>query len=557
MRSRLRRRGPRFHAIREVFADRDLRRVELAFAGFNVAEWGTWIAILVYAYDAGGAAAAGFVAVIQLVPGALLAPVAAVLGDRYRRERVLLLGYVLQAGSMAATAAALLLEAPIPVVYVLAVIAATAITMTRPTHNALLPSLSGTPEMLIAANVASTTVEGVCVLAGPALTGLLLHLSGPGIVFVVMATGVGISVLLVLGIRPSTAGLGSSGLSAHALASEALEGFRSIVFESRPRLLLVLAGAQMIVWGALDVLIVVMGIELLRMGESAVGYLNSALGAGGLAGAVVTLALVGRRRLTPALGLGIILWGAAIAASGAAPSLVPALALLALAGAGRSLMDVAGRTLLQRVVPDEVLSRVFGLLEGLVTAGLAIGATVAPFLIASLGVRGALVVAGAFLPVVSLLFWNRLVQADRSAEVPERELALLAFHPIFAPLPAPVLERLAGRTTRLLVPAGTIVIREGDAGDRFYLVDDGEVEVSVVGRAERVRLGPGEGFGEIALLRDVPRTATVTAVADVELLALEREDFLEAVTGHRRSVDMAEAMVDLRSHSWDETERRS
>jgi hypothetical protein len=216
-----------------------------------------------------------------------------------------------------------------------------------------------------------------------------------------------------------------------------------------------------------------------------------------------------------------------------------------MAGAGRPLIDVAGRTLLQRVVPDRVLSRVFGVLEGLYMAGLALGLTIAPILFALMGQRATFVVAGSFLPIVYLLAWRRLAEIDSSVAVPEARLALLRSLPIFAPLSAPVLEQVASRLIPTEAALGSEIIRQGDPGDRFYVIEEGEVVVSKNGR-QVATLQQGDFFGEIALLREIPRTATVTAQTDTLLYALERDDFLEAVTGHPQSAEAADAVTRAR-----------
>ena len=242
---------------------------------------------------------------------------------------------------------------------------------------------------------------------------------------------------------------------------------------------------------------------------------------------------------------GAAAWGTALVAIGLFPSRILSPVFLGVAGAGRPLIDVAGRTLLQRVVPDRVLSRVFGVLEGLYMAGLALGLAVTPILLAVLGERVTFIVAGAFLPVVFLLARRRLVEIDASVAVPEARLALLRSLPIFAPLPAPALERVVSRLIPTEVAPGTEIVRQGDPGDRFYVIEEGDVMVSKNGR-QVATLERGDFFGEIALLREIPRTATVTARTDTSLYALEREDFLEAVTGHPQSAEAADAVTRAR-----------
>ncbi|HEX7170665.1 MAG TPA: MFS transporter [Rubrobacter sp.] len=529
--------------FRAVFGNPDLRRVELAFVGFNAAELGTWIAILVYAYEAGGAAAAGAIGVVQLVPAMIFAPVASLLGDRYRRERVLLAGYLLQALAMGMTAAGLLAGAPVPVIYALAALAATSVTLTRPAQGSLLPSLARTPEELTAANVTAGWIESLSMFVGPAVAGVLLAVSGPGAVFAVMSGALLISAFLVarIGATSSPPGRTPEG----STLGDLLGGFRALVHERRPRLVVSLMGAYFVMEGALDVLLVVLAFRLLDIGSGGVGFLNAAVGIGGLAGAALTTLLVARLRLTPPLMGGAAAWGTALVAIGLFPSRILSPVFLGVAGAGRPLIDVAGRTLLQRVVPDRVLSRVFGVLEGLYMAGLALGLAVTPILLAVLGERLTFIVAGAFLPVVFLLARRRLVEIDASVAVPEVRLALLRSLPIFAPLPAPALERVVSRLIPTEVAPGTEIVRQGDPGDRFYVIEEGDVMVSKNGR-QVATLERGDFFGEIALLREIPRTATVTARTDTSLYALEREDFLEAVTGHPQSAEAADAVTRAR-----------
>jgi len=287
---------------------------------------------------------------------------------------------------------------------------------------------------------------------------------------------------------------------------------------------------------------VVLALDLLLIGEAGVGYLNSALGVGGLIGAGLTVLLIGRARLAAPFAAGIGLWSIAVALLGLLPGLLAALLLIAAAGTGRVVMDVAGRTLLQRVAPDHTLARTFGVLEGMEMASLAVGSILAPLLILVAGEKGAFMVGGAAVVVVLLLLWRPLRRIDSLGGARPRELALLRAIPIFSPLGALEIEQLAVKLLPVHAHAGSVIIRQGQQGDHFYVVVHGEVEVEVDGRSIR-RLGAGDSFGEIALLRNVPRTATVRAVVSSELLALERGAFLEAVTGQPASHSVAESIV--------------
>ena len=529
--------------FRAVFANPGLRRIELALVGSVTGEWAYAIALAVFAYGRGGAAAVGLVGLIRFLPSALAAPFAAVFGDRYRRGLVMVLTDVLRALAMVAAAVAVFVDAPAGAVYALAGFVSVVSTAFRPAQAALLPSLARTPEELTAANVASTTIESLGSFVGPALGGLLLAATDAGVVFAATAATFAWSAFLVLAIA-SEPPAGDRGRGP-GLRAEALAGFRTIAVETRLRLVVALYGAQTLVAGALNVLIVVAALDLLDLGMSGPGFLNSAVGVGGLAGAVVALALVGRRRLATDFGIGLLLWGVPIALIGVWPHEAPALVLLAVLGVGNTLVDVAALTLLQRAAPDEVLARVFGVIESLLVAALGLGAILAPLLVSLFGIRGALLATGAVLPVLTVFSWPRLARIDSEVTMPERELALLRRLPMFAPLPASTLEHLARSLRPLQVNAGEEIVREGAPGNRFYVLASGEADVSIGGRLT-TRLGPGDYFGEIALLREVPRTATVVARTNVELFSLERDEFVAAVTGHPESREAADAVIGAR-----------
>ena len=542
----------RLRTFRGVMRDRDLRAVALAYLGFNMTEFATWIAILVFAFDHGGAAEAGVASLILLVPSAIAAPFAAYAGDRFRRDRVLLVTYLLQALTLGVTALALFADTSVALVYGAATFASITITFTRPAQNSLVPALTERPEDLTAANVATGIVEGVGKMLGPVVAGILLGVSEPWSVFATFAVVTLVEALLVARLRvDTTAVTPAARIGASHVWHETLGGFRTLRREREPRLIVILLSSGVVVVGALDILFVATAIDLLDIGASGAGYLSAAFGFGAIVGAASTIALVGRHRLTPPLATGALVFGVPIGLVAVAPSAVSAPALFAVAGGGRSIGDVAGRTLLQRVSPDEFLSRVFGVLEGLMMLALAIGSIVTAMLITAFGVQPALVAVGAFLPVVVLLTSGRLLSIDRHAEAPDADsLALLRAIPFFSQLPAPAMERVMADVVRGAVDAGEVLIREGDVGDRFYVIVDGVAEVTRDGE-HVARLGPDSYVGEIALLRDVPRTATVVAETPLRLLSLEREPFLLAVTGHPQSHAEVRSVAETRVPSAD------
>ena len=301
--------------------------------------------------------------------------------------------------------------------------------------------------------------------------------------------------------------------------------------EPQARLLVGLLGSQWVAIGMLDVLYVVLAIGTLGMGQGGAGYLNAAFGAGGVLGIAFTASLVGRARLMPAVMVSLGVWAAAFTVMTVASQTVGALLLLAVAGASRSLFDVAGRTLLQRTAPAHVLARVFGILEALIMAGTAVGALIAPVLVNLGGATAATIGVGIMLPLLALLGGRRLLALDASADVPVVEIGLLRSLRLFAALPPPELEGLARSLEPLSAAVGEAVVVQGDDGDRYYAIADGEFEVVVDGR-RIATLGRGDGFGEIALLHDGVRTATVSALTKGRLYSLEKEPFLEVLTGH-------------------------
>jgi MFS family permease len=531
-------------AFRDVFANPALRRIELAWAASIFGTWAYGITVIVYAFEQGGATAVGVVGLARWLAAAAVSPFAALLGDRYDRRLVMVCSDVARVLLIGGAAVAVHAGSPPIVVYILAALVGVAATAFRPAEAALVPTLARTPEELTAANVSASTIESVGIFGGPAIGGLLLAATGPAAVFVLTAALLLCSAILLVGIGP-TAEPEPPERKEESIREELLAGFRAIAGERRLRLLVGLFSAQTFVDGMLNVLIVVVALDLLDTGRAGVGFLNSAVGIGGLLGALAAAALVGRRRLAADFGLGIFIWGVPIALVAVWPNQVFALVLLGIVGIGNTLVDVSGMTLMQRAAPDEVLARVFGVLESLLLLTVGLGALAAPLLVNWLGDRGALIVAGALLPVLVIPAWPRLTAIDTAARVPEEQLALLRANAIFSALPASTLEQIADRLTALHVPAGEEIIRQGERGDLFYLIENGTVEVAVDGKPAH-ELGGGESFGEIALLRDVPRTATVTARTDVVLYTLDRNVFIPAVTGSGPSLSAAEAVIGMR-----------
>jgi predicted MFS family arabinose efflux permease len=542
----LKRLGDSAHAFAAVFRNRNLRHLELAWACSIVGHWGFLIAVSVYAYQQGGEKAVGLIFLLRLVPAAIVSPFAGLLADRYPRERVLLATELVRIVLVGAVAVAVYADAHAWVVYGLAIAATIAVTPFRSAQAALTPTLARSPDELTAANATASGVESLAVFVGPALAGLILALASTGAAFVATVVLLAVSALLILLIRVERKERPAAEIEPSTLVSEALAGFRTIAHHSSLRLMMVLLTAQTVVAGFVQVYIVVVAIDLLDLGAGGVGFLNSAIGVGALIGAVAALGLTGVRRLSPPFLLGSLAWGLPLVVVGLWPEMAVALLLFGLLGLGNSISDVAGLTIVQRAVPDDVLARVFGVIQMLWFAAIGIGAALAPLAIEAFGLEASLVGTGVLMAALVLGLWPWVARIDAAAPPPSPdELRILGSVPIFAPLPGASLEHLAGRLVPMRLEPGTMIVREGDPGDRFYIVAEGTVEISEDGKALR-ELSTGGYFGEIALLRDVPRTATVTAKSPVVLYALDREDFLAAVTSHQPSAQAAEEVVSSR-----------
>jgi len=528
-------------ALRRVLVNPDIRRALVAWMLGYAAEWAWLVALWVYAYQTSGVVAVGVLGLARTLPAALLSPALSTLTDRLPRHRVLLAVHLGRATLVGFAALAILTGLPPLVVYAMAPLDALLGVLHRPTHMPLMPALARSPEELVASNVASSTFEGIGTLAGPALGGLLVAYATPSWGFAVPALLFGIAALSVSGIHPSQALRRE--VPRGGLAATLFGGIRALFQYPRAGLIVGLFWAQIIVRGLLNVLLVVAAVDLLHIGEQGVGYLNSAIGAGGFIGVLATVTLVSRRRMAEPFAIGLVLWGTPILLIGLLPLAPAAILFLAVLGLGNAVLDVAGFTIMQRNVPNAVRGRVFGVLESGVMLGTGIGSGLAPLLLALLDVRGALIATGLILPSLAALTWRWVARADADAVIPERELALLRGVSMLAPLPMTILEQVAGDLAEVSYADGEPIIREGEAGDRFYILASGRTSVTSGGEA-RGELGPGDSFGEIALVRNVPRTASVVAIGAVEAFALDRDAFCAAVSGDLRSTRAAEDVVD-------------
>jgi MFS family permease len=534
-------------SLRAVFGNPGLRRLELAFAGSIVGDRAYAVAVALYAFEQGGPTAVGVLGVIRYVSLALVTPVASTLGDRYSRRLVMILSDTVRAVLVLMAASVIWTDGPAIAVYGLAIATGICGSPFRSSQAAILPQLARDPIELAASNVASSTVESVGFFAGPALAGLMLAFTSIPVVYVFNAVTFAWSAALVLGLRVPPREEETPGAEKpekESFAAEVTAGYRTILGDRNLRLLIGLYCGQTVVAGASLVFTVAIAIDLLELGPSGLGFLDATLGIGGLIGGFVALVLAQRGQLARDFGIGVVLWSAPLLLVAAWPTIGTAVAVMILLGLANSVVDVNAYTILQRIAPEGTMARVFGAMESAVIGGMALGALLMPALIHWIGLRWGLVVIGAGVTVLVVLGLPGLRRIDLVIEPPS-SLGLLRGVPLLALLPEPTLEALARSAVRIEAEPGEVVVREGEPGELFYVIESGQVEVTKEGR-HVATLGPGDYVGEIALLRDVPRTATVTATTATVFQALDRATFVPAVTGQGDFLEAAETAMTTR-----------
>jgi MFS family permease len=525
--------------------DRTLRRLTAALALYRLAEFGPWVAMLVFAYSRGGATATGVVSLGLLAPTALFAPCAGPLIDRFGASRVLLGGYASQAVAMAATAASLLVGAPALLTYCLGALTAMVLTITHPSHAVVSPGIARSTEQLVALNAVTGWVLSVGLVAAPACAGLILGISTPGAVYAAGAVCVALACVLVVPSRDLVPPLARDEEAEAGALGQLVEGARALARSGGSREVVLVLVATFLMVGAFDVLAVVLAVGTLHIGGSGAGYLTATHGIGAVIGAVASFALLARARLVPVMLAAALIAGLAFLALALETTLVVAFAVAAVAGVSRSVLEVSGQTLLQRVTPTALLARVFAFKEGLAMAAWGVGSVAVPAVIAVTDRRGALIFAGAVVPLLMLLRLRPLLAVDAAVRVPAVTVALLRSMHVFRAMPVPALEGVAQGAANLSVPAGEEIIRQGEPGERYYAIADGSVEIKKDGRRVNT-LSRGEGFGETALLHDAPRNATVVALTNATLVAIDREPFLVALTGHAQTRERLEHIATQR-----------
>jgi predicted MFS family arabinose efflux permease len=528
-------------SIVSVFRNPSLRRIQLALAGSMIGDWAYSTAVIVWAYGVGGAKAVGVWGAIRFVLMAIASPLGSALADRLPRKAVMVAADLARAVAVVAATLCLWAGTPAWPIYVLATAASLLGCVFRPAQMALLPSLTDRPEELTAANGTASTIESLAFFVGPAIGATLVAVTNVETVFLLNAATFVISALLVLGVRPHATHEGSDsgsddpsngnagGADQPGMLAEMAAGFTTIKANRDLVMVLVLVCTQTVVAGASLVYAVIFAVDIVGTGPEGVGYIDSVFGVGAIVGGFFAIARAARSHIANDLAVGTILWALPLLLVVAWPSSVTVFASAVVMGFGNPLVDVNFATIVQRITPDAVLGRVFGAFEGSLIAGMAVGSAVMPFLVHWVGLRPALTILALAIALPAFAYLPRCRRLDTTLVEPEGTSLLRAI-PMFSPLTRATLENLARQLTHESAPAGTVVVREGEESDRFLVISSGSVRVTQgeqVLRTEDV----GDYFGEIGLLRDVPRTATVTAVEDTDLLSLSRADFLDAVSG--------------------------
>ena len=402
----------RLQLLGQAWRRHSLRRLCLAIFGFRVAELGVWIALTAYAYSAGGVGEASAVVVAELVPATMFALAVGGLIRRHGAGRVLRWGLVLQSAGML-EAAILLHQGQNIGAYVGAIVAACAITTTRPAQSALTPSLVDGPEELTAANVLSGSLQAAAGLVGPAAAAVLMTAFGSWAVFALMAVVVAAAAAAVWQLP-----------TVHAVGEEdpesLLAGLRATARTPGPRVMVLAVAVYYIVIGALDVLSVVIAVELLGKSAAYSGFLTTAVGVGSLGAGGVALALIGRRWIAPwilisALAIGVTFVGVSLAGS----RVVPSILMLVTFGVAATTYELTALMLLQRVSRLDLLGHVFALVESLQMAMLAIGAAIVPLAVNLFGSHWAPAAVGVLFVFLVAGLATRVVVIDRHAPRPD------------------------------------------------------------------------------------------------------------------------------------------
>lgn len=529
-------------AIAVNFSVANIRRAQLVYLAGWTAEFAITIAVLAVAAERGGVVTAGLLLVVRYVPAALLSFVVAGIIDRWPLERILAWSTLIRVAVVGATALLLITHSPIIFVYIGFVVELAVGIPLRPVNSALVPSLCRTAKELTAVNVVRGLYDAISLTVGPAIAAALLYVEGPAAVLFVAAAVFFVSAWLAFRIKYEAV---RASRHKQRLLREIQSGFSAIAGNPGARLLLMLTLCQTVVSGALHVFTLPVAVTLLHSGTPTIGWLNSAFGAGVLIGSFLTIALISSRKLSWWTWLALVFWGIPFVILGLVPSYVTALLMFAVMGLANAVWCVCLFTILQRVSSSQTLARIFYVLEGLILMGFALGSIIVPGLLQFTSIPTALIIVGCLCPIAVTIAIPALHRIFEHLRDQDDRISSLQRVSLLSWLPLASIEELAGNTQIRFFKDGEEVIRQGDEGHAFFVIRTGMVEVTGDRHAIN-RLGEGEYFGEIALLRNIPRTATVTAYGDLSLYVIEAQDFLAAISSFQNSLNAAQETVTQR-----------
>ena len=514
----------------------------LSYAG----DLAAFTAASVYAYRAGGAGLVAVLGLLKALPGAFLVPLVTSGSDRTRRERLLIATVVPRVLLLGVAAAAMTGGGQGLLVVVLVGVEGGVASAFRQIQAALLPWLARTPDELTSANSAASVLQSAAMVGGPAIAAGLLAAGMVQAAMLVSCGLVAVAAVLLAGVRPlsSEAPVRAAG-RLKQLKLDMAAGFNAGVRQRDAAALFVPAAAQTFGRGVLNVLTVVIALELFDLGSAAVGWLTALLGVGGLLVGPLAVLVVRGKRVARSFAAGVAGWGVPMILLGFAHGAYWPYLMFGVIGVANVFDDVGVYSSLQQVIPPRLMGRALGVRRGLLLLSMGLGSAVTPWLIDAWGARGTLIATGLLLVALAAAFLPRLTAIDGKISAPGPDLTLLRQVSFFHPLPFAIVEHLTSELQSATYQPGDVIVRDGEPGERFYIIAEGRARAAKDGMQLR-EMGSGESFGEIALLRRIPRTATVTALSRLEARTLAREEFLAAVTGNPESVERAEAVVSTR-----------
>ena len=527
---------------RDALRYRDMRILIASFLIDQVGSWSFVVVIAVYIFDRTHSTQwLAVLGICRWAPGLLLASYGGVIADRYERVTILITSSLVSAVLMAGIAVGVATDAPIVLILVLVALSAASLAPYRPAAGALTPEIVGEKD-LAAANSIFSGLENLVVVVGPGIGGLLLLTGQPTIGVAINAASFLVAAALVARLRVRSTG--SAAEEGNALQQFAV-GLKALGAQPVALAIILFCALDSAVYGATSVLYAPLSIRL-GTGANGYSYLLAGAALGGVLGAGLANRLSSASRLAPVIMGSICLQALPFLVTIPVRSPALACALQVVSGVGMVIVDVLALTSLQRDLSGDVLSRVLGVFDTLVLGGILLASLATGILLAHADLNVALIAVGLGIPVIALTGLPTLLRADRtSAAVAARlrpRVELLSRLDLLAGADHNTLERLAAAGEEVTLPAGSVVIREGDEPDALWILERGELSVSAVGDGGEPRELPpvtAPGYvGELGLLHGIPRTATVRTRAESTLLRIDGQEFLSALQTSRPSASI-------------------